>query len=122
MESKKRPPLTDSPWFYVLVFSAMALFALLVIGPKYGQRQSRLERNYQARERVTERSSVSNKEDADTRKDQVAARRDYATPGNTLVPLWPLAMILGIITLFAGFMLRRAMRTPVSPVGNGGMS
>jgi hypothetical protein len=99
----------------------MALLALLAIGPKYGQRQSRLERNYQARERVTERSA-GNKGDADARNDQVAARRDYATPSNTLVPLWPLAMILGIITLFAGFMLRRAMRVPVSPAGNGGTS
>jgi hypothetical protein len=122
MQSEQRPPITDSPWFYVLAFSSMALLALLVIGPKYGKRQSRLERNYQARERVTESGADGNKVEASGRKEEVAARRDYATPGNTLVPLWPLAIILAIITLFAGFMLQRAQRRTVALPNNSGIS
>ena len=44
--------LTDSPWFWVLIFSAMALVALIAMGPKYGGRQSRMEVKYQARQRM----------------------------------------------------------------------
>jgi hypothetical protein len=35
---------TDSPWFWVFVFSASALVALTAIGPKHLRRQERLER------------------------------------------------------------------------------
>ena len=49
---QREPPITDSPWFWVLVFSVVALIALGAISGQYGKRQARLERQYQARERV----------------------------------------------------------------------
>jgi hypothetical protein len=107
MESEQRPPITDSPWFYVLVFSLMALLALVVIGPKYGRRQSALERKYQARERIEDARQARNISGTNSRTDELAARRRFATPGDTLVPLWPLAAILVVVVLFAGYMLRR---------------
>jgi hypothetical protein len=93
-----KSPLTDSPWFWVLVFSLMGLGALVAISGKYGQRQSRLERQYQARERVRE-DSMSD-----------PARREYSSPERTLVPLWPLAVVLIAVAVGAAVMLDRERR------------
>ena len=88
-------PITDSPWFWVLLFSVMGLIALVAISGQYGKRQARLERQYQARERVAE-DAVADPE-----------RRQYATPNATLVPLWPLAILLGGVIVLAAVMLGR---------------
>jgi hypothetical protein len=93
-----KSPLTDSPWFWVLLFSLMGLGALAAISGKYGQRQSRLERQYQARERIAE----------DTVGDP--ALREYSSPAGTLIPLWPLAVVLGGVAMTAGVMLMRERR------------
>jgi hypothetical protein len=98
MPTKPHSPLTDSPWFWVLVFAGMALAALLAIGPKYGGRQARLERQYQARERI------------DTRTNTQELPQDYASADNTLIPLWPLAVILSAVVALAAVMLYRAQR------------
>jgi len=45
-----RAALTDSPLFWVVVFGTMALFAAIVVAPKYAQRQGRLERMYRSRQ------------------------------------------------------------------------
>jgi hypothetical protein len=97
METPRRSPLTDSPWFWVLVFAGMALAALLAIGPKYGGRQARLERQYQARERIAARSTDE-------------PQHDYASADNTLIPLWPLALVLSVLVIFAVIMLIRGRR------------
>ena len=107
MQPEPAPSITDSPWYWVVAFSLMALLALVVIGPKYGRRQSALERKYQARERIEDAREARNNSVGDPRTDELAARRRFATPGDTLVPLWPLAAILVIVVLFAGYMLRR---------------
>lgn len=41
--------LTDSPWFWLTAFAAMALISLLVVQGKFAQRQGRLEQRYQDR-------------------------------------------------------------------------
>jgi len=91
-------PITDSPWFWVLVFSLMGLGALVAIGGKYRERQSRLERQYQARERARE-NALSD-----------PARREYSSPEETLIPLWPLAVLLIAVGVGAGVMLWREYR------------
>jgi hypothetical protein len=100
-------PLTDSPWFWLLVFSLMALLALLAIGGKYGRRQTRLELQYQARERIAERGAEKNNPAAAARTNDQASRRDFASPGNNLIPLWPLAALLFLIAIFSATMLSR---------------
>jgi hypothetical protein len=101
-------PLTDSPWFWVLAFSLMAMLALVAIDSKYGRRQARLELQYQARERIAERRAAANNPEATERTDDQASRREFAAPGNNLIPLWPLAILLFLIAAFAAIMLRRS--------------
>jgi hypothetical protein len=93
-----RTAATDSPWFWVLVFSVVGLIALASISGQYGKRQSRLERQYQARDRVVDP------------KFSEAERRDFSMPHATLVPIWPLAATLGAMALVAAFMLGREHR------------
>lgn len=104
MTSHPTAPLTDSPWFWVLAFSLMALLALAAISGKYGRRQSNDERKYQAAERIAagEKGAAASSE--------TTGRRPYAMPGETLIPLWPLTLILIVIALIAAVMLWRGLR------------
>ena len=106
MAAQARPPLTDSPWFWVLAFSLTAIAALAAISGKYGRRQSNDERQYQAAERIAagETGSAASSEST--------GRRPYATPGDPLIPLWPLTLILATIALVAALMLWRSRRGP----------
>ncbi len=44
------PSITDSPWLWLALFTAVGLAALLATGGKFGKRQSGIERRYQARD------------------------------------------------------------------------
>ena len=107
MDTRDRPPLTDSPWFWVLAFSLMALLALVAISGKYGRRQARLELQYQARERMAEQHASESNAGDGAQFNEHERRRDFATPGDTLIPLWPLAAILSGIALVSACMLYR---------------
>jgi hypothetical protein len=98
MNEPVRPPITDSPWFWVLAFSLMGLLALFVIGGKYGRRQAGMERQYQARERIAAAGPEGAAE---------LSPRPYATPDDTLIPLWPLSVALGAAAILATIMLVR---------------
>ena len=110
MNSEDHVSITDSPWFWVLIFSVMGLLALAVIGGKYGRRQANIERQYQARERVAEKLAAENNPAAADRIENSDARRAYATPGDQLVPIWPLAILLGLVVVVAAAMLYRGRR------------
>lgn len=79
----------------------MALAALVSIGPKYGGRQARLERQYQARERI----AAENGEESIGQTDEQQKRRDFASPDATLIPLWPLAVVLSLVMILSLVML-----------------
>jgi Flp pilus assembly protein TadB len=107
-----KPSLTDSPWFWVLAFSSMALLALAVLGysGKYDRRQSNIEQKYQARDRTAaqlEKDLAANNLGASPRIDEPDAHRPYSTPGNELIPIWPLGILLGLIAVVAARMLQR---------------
>lgn len=110
MEAQTRPPVTDSPWFWVLAFSLMGIIALAALNGKYSRRQANIERQYQARERVAEKLGAENNPDLGVRIDDSEARRAYATPGNQLIPVWPLAALLSLISIVAAAMLHRGHR------------
>ncbi|MEX2186724.1 MAG: hypothetical protein WD875_08020 [Pirellulales bacterium] len=44
--------LVDSPWFWLCLFATAAVVALLAIGPKYRQREARLESTFRMREHL----------------------------------------------------------------------
>ena len=102
--------VTDSPWFWVLLFALMALVLLVAIGRKYERRQANIERNYQGRSRVAERVTREGENNLPQteRIEEQDAQREYATPGNQLIPVWPLAILLGLISIVAGWMLYRS--------------
>jgi hypothetical protein len=95
MSTNQPPPITDSPWFWVLLFSLMGLVALAAISGQYGKRQARLERQYQARERIRDEAVGD------------PGRRDYSIADKTLIPIWPLAVPLGGVVVLAAVMLGR---------------
>jgi hypothetical protein len=105
--------ITDSLWFWVLVFALMGLLVLAVLdfGGKYSGRQAAIERQYQARERVAEKLTAENNPQDIPRIDDQSARRPFATPGNNLITLWPLAVLLGIVAIVAAAMLYRSRAT-----------
>ena len=109
------PPITDSPWFWALAFSLMGLATLAVFSRKLDRRQANIERNYQARSRVAERLATENNPAAPERIDDAEAQPAYATPGDTLIPLWPLAIFLGLTSVVAAEMLRRSFRARTPP-------
>lgn len=53
---KSPPPLSDSPLFWLLLFSGAAIVAVVAIQPKFAQREARLERMYHARLRAAARA------------------------------------------------------------------
>jgi hypothetical protein len=116
-EPNEQSPITDSPWFWALAFSLMGLLALAAVGfsGKYQKRQAKIELQYQARERVAEKLTAENNPAGSGRTDDSEARRPFATPGNNLITLWPLAVLLGIVAVVAATMLYRARRTVPGP-------
>jgi hypothetical protein len=109
MHVTSKPPLTDSPWFWVLLFSVVGLVSLVVISGQYGKRQARIERQYQARERIGD-NAVND-----------PTRPEYATPDNTLVPIWPLGVLLVATAVGSAIMLQRE-RSRVAPVASTGVA
>jgi len=94
----RREPITDSPWFWFALFTAVGLAALLATGGRLGKRQTNIENRYQARAGVAS-GAVEIDVDAAGVKTAVKAPR-YSTPEKLVIPLWPLEIVLGLI--FAG--------------------
>jgi hypothetical protein len=117
------PPITDSPWMWLALFSAVGLSALLATGGKFGKRQSGIERRYQARDWQARGQKARGQQARDQQARDVAtesgtksgasedllidldpmadldpvAKPAYSTPSNTLIGLWPLAGVMGAI-------------------------
>ena len=101
-------PITDSPWFWVLVFSLDGPAALWWrSAASMARRQANIERQYQARERVAEKLAAENNPAAAERIDDPEPGVRIATPGDKLIPIWPLAALLGLISVVAAAMLYR---------------
>ena len=93
-------PLTDSPWFWAAMFSVVALVALVAMSGKYGRRQANIERKYQARERIEWGEAG--------RGQKAAVSKEYSQPGETVIPLWPIAVSLGAVIAVSVTMLIRS--------------
>ena len=99
-----QPPITDSPWLWFALFSAVGLASLVATGGKFGDRQAQVERKGQAHEAVV--SGIAVDQDATGRK-SVENAPDYSRPGNIKIRLAPLAVSVGAILLVSLAMLAR---------------
>lgn len=121
MDVNELPPVSDSPWFWVLVFVLVGLVGLAAIHDKYGKRQAGIERQYQARERTAEQvAAVGNAESGDGNTVEDVPLPAYATPGHNLISIWPLFAILALLGVVAAIMLSRERKRIGTGPGTGG--
>jgi hypothetical protein len=106
MEPSTTYRLTDSPWFWALVFSLMALVGLGLIAPKFDVRQRQIEGRYLGREKAAEERVRRSAGLEPTDLAAEAVEREVAAPGR-IVPLWTLATAAGAAAVGSGVMLRR---------------
>jgi hypothetical protein len=106
-------PLPDSPWFWGLLFSVMALVGLGLIAPKFAKRQGQLERRFLGREQAAfERQrrfeGLPATDLADTAREPMPFDGAAgAGQGDTIVPLWTLAIGAGLAAAGSAAMLVR---------------
>ena len=101
----QRPPISDSPWLWAVLFTGVGLAALLATGGKFGERQANIENKYQARSAVASGSlEVQPGETGEKRTDKAP---EYSTPDQQIIPLWPLEVVLGLICVVSVAMLLR---------------
>ena len=100
-----REPITDSPWLWAALFTAVGLSALLATGGKFGKRQANIENKYQARSAVA--SGELQVETEGSGEKRVSTVPEYSTPEDPVIPLWPVELILGVICSVSVVMLLR---------------
>jgi hypothetical protein len=93
-----REPITDSPWFWFSLFTAVGLAALLATGGRLGKRQANIENKYQARSAVA--SGKVQVETEASGKTRAVRAPHYSSADEHVIPIWPVEIILGLI--FAG--------------------
>ncbi|MDG2380277.1 MAG: hypothetical protein P8N76_01245 [Pirellulaceae bacterium] len=86
-EASERKPesFTDSIWFWVYLFGTAALIALYLSSPKYGRRQSQIERQFSARQSAGQAVSGAD------------GPVEPSTVDNMIISLDPLFLIAGIL-------------------------
>jgi hypothetical protein len=93
-----RPQLSDSPWFWVYLFTTFALIVLMVMRPRVQERQAQIERKAQGRQRAMEQAAGQ------------TPQTPLSTPEKTVIPLTPLFVVLGTAWVLSWFMLLRHFR------------
>lgn len=103
--------MTDSPWLWFALFSAVGLAALLATGGKFGKRQANIERKYQARAAVA--SGQVRIEESGTGEKRATGAPAYTTPERPAIAIWPLEIILAVICATSfGLLLKQRMNSP----------
>jgi hypothetical protein len=88
-DEKEPSSATDSPWFWVLIFSLAALAAIATIGPKFERREEAIETKFHARERATGREAIERPAD------------DATQDGPQWQPIFTLGPIAAVVALVA---------------------
>ena len=102
------PPLSDSPWFWLYTFATFGLVLLVLIGPKFEERRAQQERQFQGRTRAMQQKLGEE------------PSVEMSTPGNTLLTLQPLYVLLGVMVSigWATLWWQRWRARPVAPTTN----
>ena len=102
-------PLTDSGWFWALVFAVMALVGIAVISPKWDWRQRQLEGRFLGRQQAElERQRRAAGLDAVDLAETAADRHDVAR--ERIVPAWTLVAVAAAAAAGSAVMLWRERR------------
>jgi hypothetical protein len=96
MNEKEAASVTETPWFWVMLFSLAALAAIATIGPKFERREEAIETKFHARERGLKREAATEKI-VEVRGD--AQGRPWS-PVFTLGPLMGIVGVLAVVSLF----------------------
>jgi hypothetical protein len=86
---KEPSSATESPWFWLLIFSLAALAAIATIGPKFERREEAIETKFHARERAVGREAIERPAD------------DAAQDAPQWQPIFTLGPIAGVVALVA---------------------
>lgn len=102
--------LTDSPWFWALLFSLMALVGLGLIAPKFDVRQRQVEGRFLGRQQaaIERERRLAGLPPVDLAAE--AQDREAVAP-RRIVPLWTLAAAATAAAIGSGIMLARERRT-----------
>jgi len=92
------PSATESPWFWVLIFSLAALAAIATIGPKFERREEAIETKFHARERATGREAIEKAGD------------DATQDGPRWRPIFTLGPIAGVVAVIAAVAMVNLIR------------
>jgi len=106
MEPVQPYRLTDSPWFWAMLFSFMALVGIGLIAPKFDVRQRQIEGRYLGRQKAAEERARRSAGLPATDLAGEARERDEVAP-RRMMPLWTLATVAGAAAAGSAFMLRR---------------
>jgi hypothetical protein len=112
-----RPGITDSPWLWAFAFSAMGTIGVLVIAPKYDDRQKRLEARYEGRERIAALRQANSSADA-SQSPGLENPESYGYGQTRQVPLIYLGSLSFLAAIGTGYMLWRTEQRPAGPHDN----
>jgi hypothetical protein len=112
METSPRQPfrLTDSPWFWALAFSLMALVGIGLISRKFDARQRQIEGRFLGRQEAAIERSRRGAGLPPVDLAEEAREREFAQP-RRIVPLWTLATAASLAAIGSGVMLHREWRS-----------
>ncbi|MEQ8790201.1 MAG: hypothetical protein RIC55_28150 [Pirellulaceae bacterium] len=94
-EQPQRKSVLESPWYWLYVFAAGALIALMLLGWKFGPRQAQIENKFLGHQAAAEREAgveAGERESLD---------RELSTPEHTMINLTPLYVILAVVFVAA---------------------
>jgi hypothetical protein len=100
------PPVTDSPWFWVMLFSLAALAGIATIGPKFERREQAIETKFHARERGLKREAAEPATAAEG-SDAAVAQEPHWEP---IFSVGPIMAVVGAVALLAFVQLIRLQR------------
>lgn len=95
------PPVSESPWFWVMLFSLGALAGIATIGPKFERREQAIETKFHSRERGLGREAA----EPGPANDQAAAPH-----WEPIFTVWPVMAVVGGVALVAFVQLIRLQR------------